>query len=50
MLHTLNVQISSVDAELWALKDGLKLCVILNILAMEIEIDVKVVFDWISNE
>ena len=38
---------SSVEAELWALRDGLSLCLSLNILAMEVEIDVKVVSDWI---
>ena len=40
---------SSVEAELWALRDGLSLCLSLNILAMEVEIDVKVVSDWIIN-
>ena len=38
---------SRVEAELWALRDGLSLCLSLNILAMEVEIDVKVVSDWI---
>ena len=38
---------SSVEAESWALRDGLSLCLSLNILAMEVEIDVKVVSDWI---
>ena len=40
---------SSVEAELWALRDGLSLYLSLNILAVEIEIDAKVVFKWITN-
>ena len=40
---------TSVEAELWALRDGLDLCLSLNILAVEIEIDAKVVVDWINN-
>ena len=40
---------SSVDAERWALKDGLSLCLSVNISAVEIEIDAKVVFEWITN-
>ena len=40
---------TSVEAELWALRDGLALCLSLNIPAVEIEIDAKVVVDWINN-
>ena len=31
-------------AELWALKDGLRLCLKLNLAIVKIEVDVKVVF------
>ena len=37
------------EAELSALRDGLALCLSLNIPAVEIEIDAKVVVDWINN-
>ena len=40
---------SSVEAELWDLRDGLSLCLSLNIPAVEIEIDAKIVFEWITN-
>ena len=40
---------TSVEAELSALRDGLALCLSLNIPAVEIEIDAKVVVDWINN-
>lgn len=33
---------------LWALRDGLSMCLKQNLLVVEIEIDAKVVFDWIS--
>lgn len=36
---------TSVEAELWALRDGLKICNPLNLLAVEIELDAKVVMD-----
>lgn len=39
---------SSVEAELWALRDGLKLCISLNLQAVEIDLDAKVVVDWVS--
>ena len=39
---------TSVEAELWALRDGLKICSSLNLLAVEIELDAKVVMDWVS--
>ena len=41
---------TSVDAKLWALGDGLTLCIALNILALEIRIDAKIVLDGISSE
>ncbi|KAL0005366.1 hypothetical protein SO802_012927 [Lithocarpus litseifolius] len=40
---------SSMEAELWALRDGLSLCLSLNIYAVEVEIDAKVVCGWITN-
>ena len=36
----------SVEAELWALKDGLSLCISLNLMVLEIEVDAKVVLEW----
>ncbi|XP_075650954.1 uncharacterized protein LOC142621553 [Castanea sativa] len=41
---------TSVAAELWALRDGLNLCISLNLQAMEIELDAKLVVDLISKE
>ena len=41
---------SSVEVELWALRDGLSLCISLNIVALEIEVDAKVFLDWVLNE
>lgn len=46
--HNIGVA-TSVEAELWALRDGLALCLSLNILVVEIETDARVVFDWINN-
>lgn len=37
---------SSVDAELWALRYGLRICCSMGLQALEIEIDSKVVADW----
>ena len=37
------------DVELWALKDGLTICRELNLSAVEIEIDAKVVLGWVSD-
>ena len=36
---------TSVAAELWASRDGIRLCISLNLPAMEIELDAKVVAD-----
>ncbi|KAL0015661.1 hypothetical protein SO802_002730 [Lithocarpus litseifolius] len=41
---------TSVVAKLWALRDGLNLCISLNLQAMEIELDAKLVVDLISKE
>nr|POE77134.1 putative ribonuclease h protein [Quercus suber] len=41
---------TSVAIELWALRDGLNLCISLNLQAMEIELDAKLVVDLISKE
>ena len=41
---------TSVVTELWALRDDLNLCISLNLQAMEIELDVKLVVELISKE
>ena len=41
---------TSVVAELWALRDGLNLCISLNLQAVEIELDANLVVDLISKE
>ena len=41
---------SSVEVELWAFRDGLSLCFSLNIVALEIEVDAKVILDWVLIE
>ena len=41
---------TSVDAELWAFRDGLMLYINLNLMAVEIEIDAKVIFDQVSKD
>ena len=38
-----------VDVELWNLRVVLKLCINLNLLAAEIEIDAYVVLGWVSD-
>ena len=38
----------SVEAELWALRDGLILYINLNLLAVELELDANVVLGWVS--
>lgn len=40
---------TSVAAELWALRDGIYLCIALNVPAVEIELDAKVVADLVSS-
>ena len=42
--------VSPVDANVWAFRDGLRLCISLNLLAVEIELDAKVVLGWITEE
>ena len=42
--------VSPVDDKLWALRDGLRFCISLNLLAVEIELDAKVVLGWITEE
>ena len=39
---------ASVAVELWALRDGIRLCTALKLLAMEIELDAKVVIDLVG--
>ncbi|KAK9992985.1 hypothetical protein SO802_022688, partial [Lithocarpus litseifolius] len=41
---------TSVDAELWALREGLMLYINLNLMAVEIEIDAKFVLDQVSKD
>ena len=41
---------TSIKAELWAFKDRLSLCISLNLVAFEIEVDTKVVLGWITND
>ena len=40
---------TSVDAELWNLRLGPKLCINLNLLVAEIEMDAYVVLGWVSD-
>ena len=40
---------TNVDAELWNLRVGLKLCINLNLLVAEIEIGAYVVLSWVSD-
>ena len=48
---SLNVGVtSSLDAELWVLSNGLMSCVSLNLLAVEIELDAKIVLGWVSKD
>ena len=41
---------TSVAAELWALRDGIRLCIALKIPAVEIQLDAKVVIDLVRKE
>ena len=41
---------TSVAAELWALRDGIRLCIALKLPAAEIEVDAKVVIDLVRKE
>ena len=41
---------TSVAAELWALWDGIRLCIVLKLPAVEIELDAKVVIDLVKKE
>lgn len=41
--------ITSATTELWALQDGLKMCIGLNLLAVIIELDAKLVVDLLKN-
>ena len=40
----------SVHAELWAFRDGPMLYINLNLMAVDIEIDAKVIFDQVSKD
>ena len=40
---------SSVEVELWALWDGLRLCVEKKFHAVEVELDTRVVVDWMTD-
>lgn len=41
---------TSVAAELWALRDGINLCLSLNLTAVEIELDAKLVVDLLKKD
>ena len=41
---------TSVAAELWALRDGIRLCITLNFPIVEIELDSKLVVDLLKKE
>ena len=41
---------TSVDVELWAFRDGPMLYINLNLMAIEIEIDAKVILDQVSKD
>ncbi|KAK7848177.1 putative ribonuclease h protein [Quercus suber] len=41
---------TSVVAELWALRDGIRLCIALKLPVVEIELDAKVVIDLVRKE
>ena len=47
--HSIGV-VSPIDANVWALRVGLRLCISLNLLAVEIEFDAKVVLGWVTKE
>ncbi|KAK7847751.1 hypothetical protein CFP56_006245 [Quercus suber] len=40
----------SVEAELWTLRDGLKLCNVKNIQVVEVKLDAKVVVEWMIRQ
>ena len=42
--------ITSVAAELWALRDGIRLCITLKLPAVEIKLDSKLVMDLMKKE
>lgn len=41
---------SGVEAELWALRDGLQTCINLNLAAVEVELDAKILLGWLSGQ
>ena len=40
---------ASVEAELWAVRDGLQLCKTIGIQALKVDLDAKIVVDWLVN-
>ena len=40
---------TSVEAELWAVRDGLQLCKTMGIQALKVELDARIVVDWLVN-
>lgn len=40
---------TSVEAELWAVRDGLQLCKTMGIQALNVELDARIVVDWLVN-
>ena len=41
--------VTSVEAELWAIRDGLQLCKTMGIQALKVELDARIVVDWLVN-
>lgn len=37
------------EAELWAVRDGLQLCKTMGIQALKVELDARIVVDWLVN-
>jgi len=42
--------VNGVEVKLWALRDGLRLCIKKNLLAVEVELDAKVVVEWMFSK
>ena len=42
--------VNSVEVKLWALRDGIRLCIKKNLLAVEVELDAKVVVEWMFSK
>ena len=40
---------TNMEAELWAVRDGLQLCKTMGIQALKVELDARIVVDWLVN-